>query len=68
MLNTITCVISAGSKYASICDSMLQLIQEMPNLSHTLATLDTGRFKFFECYSEFEDGISNPETYSIPVF
>ena len=69
MLNTITCVISAGGKYASICDSMLQLIQEMPNLSHTLATLDTGRFKeFFECYSEFEDGISNPETYSIPVF
>ena len=49
---------SAGGTYASISDSMLQQLQEMPNLSHTLATLDTDRFKeFFECSSEFEDDI-----------
>ena len=41
----------------------------MPNLSHTFTTLGIDRFKeLFECYSEFEDDLSNPETYPMAVF
>ena len=53
----------------STCNSTLQQLQEMPNLSHTFATLGMDSFKeSFECYSEFEDDISNPETYPMAIF
>ena len=41
----------------------------MRNLSHTFAKLGMDQFKeLFECYSEFEDDLSKPETYPMTVF
>ena len=41
----------------------------MPNLSHTSVALGMHRFKeLFECYSEFEDDLSNTETHPMAVF
>ena len=41
----------------------------MSNLSHIFSTLGMDRFKeLFEWYSEFEDDLSNPETYTMAVF
>ena len=41
----------------------------MPNLSQTFWTLGMDRFKkLFEWYSEFEDDLSNSETYPMAVF
>ena len=41
----------------------------MGNLPHTFAKLGMDQFKeLFECYSEFEDDLSKPETYPMTVF
>ena len=41
----------------------------MPNLPYTSSTLGMDQFKeLFECYSEFEDDLSNPETHPMAVF
>ena len=41
----------------------------MLNLSNTFSTLGMDQFKeLFEWYSEFEDDLSNPETYPMAAF
>ena len=41
----------------------------MPNLPYAFSTLGMDQFKeLFECYSEFEDDLSNPETHPMAVF
>ena len=41
----------------------------MRNLSHTFTKLGMDQSKeLFERYSEFEDDLSNPETYPMTVF
>ena len=69
MKYTITYVICTGSTCASMCNTMLQQLHEMPNLSHTCSTLGMDQFiELFEWYLEFKDYLSNPETYTMAVF
>ena len=52
-----------------MCNTMLQQLHEMPNLSHTCSTLGMDQFiELFEWYLEFKDYWSNPETYTMAVF
>ena len=58
MLNItdVTYVICTGSTCASMCNTMLQQLHEMPNLSHTCSTLGMDQFiELFEWYLEFKD-------------
>ena len=41
----------------------------MPNLPYPFSTLGMDQFReLFECYSEFEGDLSNPETHPMAVF